>query len=201
MKNYTLLIITILSISAFMLENAHAQQNDVLKPLHDKIKADFINKNSAYIAQQMREKKNISDEFQQYLKTDNEVKKIKQAFGHGTGRFSVEVVNKQKEITNDFQHKIDELNVENKWSITKENLSKVGFVISTLLGLTGGTRLAAGEKSFTVNLMSAGIVGGIASWVMWSWSAQEQKEKQIHIKETVIMQEKWAQGFKIKVNE
>lgn len=191
-------------MSVFVCYDAYPQHNDVLKPLHDKIKAEFINKSSAYIAQQMREKKSVPDEFQQFLDEDELVKKMQQTFRDGTGKFSVEVINKKDEIINNFQHKIDELYAENKRSITKENVAKVGMGLSILMGIAGASNLVLGrqhEKQLGGILAGLGVVGGIGGWVIWSWSAQEQKEKQIHITEAATMKEKWAQGFKIKVNE
>jgi len=66
MKNNQFFIVTVLLSVVCASHGTKAHKDDTLKPLHDKIKDEFINRSSAYVARQMKKNKPVSHDFQHF---------------------------------------------------------------------------------------------------------------------------------------
>jgi len=198
MKNNQFFVVTVLLSVVCASHVIKAHKDDILKPLHDKIKDEFINRSSAYVARQLRKNKPVSHDFQHFLDNDELMKKMKQSYGDGKGEFSFTVANKKNEIINDFQHKCDELNNENQMSFYKSLACGTMFCVSVTgqaIGLGVLTTNNSNSRTIGGGISIGALIASVGSWVLWSWAVEAQQEKQAHIAEITKIEEKWERNF------
>ena len=196
MKNSKFIIATVL-LSAVCASHNMLAHRDVLEPLHQKIKRDFIHRSSADVAEEYHEGHLLSKCFEEFKLKDQHMEQMIQSREENSGKFAFEVINKSDVIRKEFAHKRLELYKEYTASVRTEDRAQIGFFAGFIMGMAAICAKEKDLKNAWLPITAGGLgVMGYSAW-QWYWSAQKQEQKQIHITELTKIEEKWDHTFSI----